>query len=74
MRRLNKSRSPTAIQPSPNAPMPVTSPTTIPAAVTEAARRWREAPALEDGDLRWTFGELEREARRACSAFIAAGL
>ncbi len=74
MRRLNKSRDLTLILPSPNAPMPVTSPTTIPAAVTEAARRWREAPALEDGALRWTFGELEREARRACAAFIAAGL
>jgi acyl-CoA synthetase (AMP-forming)/AMP-acid ligase II len=47
---------------------------TIPRLVFRAAERYGDAPALEDGDLRLSFRELESEALRAARAFIAAGL
>ena len=47
---------------------------TIPQLVFRAAERFGDAAALEEGDLRLTFRELEHEALRAARAFIAAGV
>ncbi|MBW2266991.1 MAG: fatty acid--CoA ligase family protein [Deltaproteobacteria bacterium] len=47
---------------------------TIPRLVFRAAERYGDAPALEDGDIRLSFRELETEALRAARAFIAAGV
>ena len=47
---------------------------TIPQLVFRAAARFGDASALEDGDVRCSFRELEAEALRAARAFIAAGI
>jgi len=49
-------------------------PTTGPAALARAARRYGATIALEETGLRWTYLELEAEVRRAAAAFLAAGL
>ena len=49
-------------------------PTTGPAALALAARRFGTDVALEEAGTRWTYLELESEVRRAAAAFIAAGL
>ena len=46
----------------------------IPALITQAAARYREHEALVDGEVRWTFGRLDREIARAARAAVAAGL
>ena len=50
-----------------------TAPETIPEAARQAAQRWPDQPAMIDGDRRWTFAELWRDARRAAAALIATG-
>ena len=47
---------------------------TIPQLVFRAAERYGDARALEDGEIRLSFRELETEALRAARAFIAAGV
>jgi acyl-CoA synthetase (AMP-forming)/AMP-acid ligase II len=42
--------------------------------LTQAARRWGEDPAIEDGGHRWTFGELRDQARAVSRALVADGL
>lgn len=49
-------------------------PATIPAAAAEAAERWPDAVALVEGDRRWTFAELWRDACAAASACIEKGV
>lgn len=49
-------------------------PLTIPATVARAAHLFGEASALEEGDYRVSFRELERECLRAAAAFLACGL
>ena len=47
---------------------------TIPMLVFEAARRFGDRPAIEEGDLSLSFSELESAAIRAARAFAAAGV
>ena len=47
---------------------------TIPGILARAARRYRDATAVEDGSVRLTFGELEAASLTAAAAFIAAGV
>ncbi len=47
---------------------------TIPQLVFRAAERYGDTLALEDGEIRLSFRELEAEALRAARAFIAAGI
>ena len=49
-------------------------PETIPGAAQEAAQKWPSQIALIEGDRRWTFAELWRDARAAASAFLESGL
>lgn len=48
-------------------------PETIPEAARQAAERWPHDLAMIDGDRRWTFPELWRDARLAAAALIATG-
>jgi HIP---CoA ligase len=47
---------------------------TIPGILARAARRRRDATAIEDGPISFSFGELEGATVDAASAFIAAGV
>ncbi len=47
---------------------------TIPAAVALAAERFGDRPALEYGDLRYSFAELAEAGLRAARAFLASGV
>jgi acyl-CoA synthetase (AMP-forming)/AMP-acid ligase II len=47
---------------------------TIPQLVREAAARFGERIAIEDGDTRYTFVDLDTACARAARAFIAAGV
>ena len=49
-------------------------PTTGPAALALAVRKYGADVALEESGRCWTFRELEAEVRRAAAAFVAAGL
>ncbi len=49
-------------------------PPTIPHLAEAAARRWREALALVEGDDRRTFAELWQECRAAASALLERGV
>ncbi|MGD9598383.1 MAG: FadD3 family acyl-CoA ligase [Steroidobacteraceae bacterium] len=49
-------------------------PSTGPAALQHAARRYGGDVALEDAGRHWTFLELEADVRRAAAAFVASGL
>jgi len=46
----------------------------IPAAVQHAARTFREATYLIDGDLRWSFADAERRMMQAARGLIARGI
>ncbi|MCG8589770.1 MAG: FadD3 family acyl-CoA ligase [Proteobacteria bacterium] len=48
--------------------------TTLPRLLFASAERFGEASAVEDGELRWSFAELEQRALAAARAFIASGL
>ena len=48
--------------------------TTIPAMVERAAARHGDAVAIEDGDVRLTFEDLDRERKRVARALIARGV
>jgi HIP---CoA ligase len=52
----------------------VHSPTTVPAVLADAARRFADAEALVDGDDRLTFVQLAEAANTASRAFVSAGL
>jgi acyl-CoA synthetase (AMP-forming)/AMP-acid ligase II len=56
-----------------DAPAPETT-LTVPGLVRAAAERFADASAVEDGDLRLGFRDLERQALRAARAVCAAGL
>ena len=47
---------------------------TIPALSARAAQTYGDATAVEDGAMRLTFAELDRERRRAAKAMIARGV
>ena len=47
---------------------------TIPGTLSRAASLWPDVPALEDGDVRFTFSELLAEREKAARAFIASGV
>lgn len=49
-------------------------PETIPSAAQEAAQKLTNQTALIEGENRWTFAELWRDARATASAFIESGL
>src|ERR1700712_421111 len=49
-------------------------PPTIPAALHRASERWHDVEALVDGELRMTFGQLNKRVQQAAGAFIASGL
>jgi HIP---CoA ligase len=49
-------------------------PWTLPRLLRRALEEFPDAEALVDGDLRWTFGELVANARRAAAAMIADGV
>jgi acyl-CoA synthetase (AMP-forming)/AMP-acid ligase II len=46
----------------------------IPNAVRGAARKWGDAEAVVDGEIRWTFAELERQMLRSVRAAMAVGI
>ena len=47
---------------------------TIPQLVQNAAEKFGAHSAIEDGDLRFTYAQLEQQRVRAAKAFIAAGI
>ncbi|HNI37367.1 MAG TPA: AMP-binding protein, partial [Pseudomonadales bacterium] len=47
---------------------------TIPQLVQNAAQQFATRSAIEDGDIRLTYAQLEAERVRAAKAFIAAGI
>src|SRR5688572_667902 len=47
---------------------------TVPRMVAAAVARYGRKPAIEDGDIRLTFEELDAAACRASRAFLAAGI
>jgi acyl-CoA synthetase (AMP-forming)/AMP-acid ligase II len=49
-------------------------PSTIPQLLSEAARRYGDRPAIEDGDVTLSFQQLEDAGSRAARAFCAAGV
>ena len=49
-------------------------PTTLPALVADAARRFGARPAITDGDTRLTYAELDQWRRRSARACMAAGI
>ncbi|MER5183419.1 FadD3 family acyl-CoA ligase [Streptomyces sp. NPDC002896] len=46
----------------------------IPHVIRRAAQRFGDAPALVDGDVRWSFRELERQMVRGARAALALGI
>ena len=49
-------------------------PTTLPALVADAARRFGARPAITDGETRLTYAELDQWRRRSARACMAAGI
>ncbi len=47
---------------------------TLPALIAEAAHRFGDRPAIQDGDTRLSYAELAVHRDRAAAAFMAAGL
>src|SRR6185436_877320 len=47
---------------------------TLPRMVAAAVARYGRRPAIEDGDVRLTFDELDAARWRAARAFVAAGV
>jgi HIP---CoA ligase len=52
----------------------VASPQTVPAALERAARAFGDSEAVVDGDVRWTFNQLQTESRRIAHALAVSGL
>lgn len=48
--------------------------TTIPQLFQQTAKQFGSRSAIEDGDIRLTYAQLEQERQRAAKAFIAAGI
>ncbi|WP_137873845.1 non-ribosomal peptide synthetase [Rhodococcus sp. Q] len=48
--------------------------TTVPALFADAAQRYRDEPALIDGDTEWTFGDLAARVNRVARLLIAEGV
>ncbi|RIV75489.1 FadD3 family acyl-CoA ligase [Pelagerythrobacter aerophilus] len=49
-------------------------PPTVPHLVAAAARTWGSRTALVEGEVRWSFADLDRECRTAASAMLASGV
>jgi len=52
----------------------LSTPLTVPALLDHGAARFGASPAIVDGDLRLSYGELAVEARRTARAYLAAGV